>query len=290
MNTPSLVPRPVTLAAATLIGIALVFMLALYGVLAYPGSARGEGASRLILLIAGLAAYAGAAAWIWRQPAGSIKNAAAQGAKFGAVLATFELVNMGIEHFVPIGPTGSAVRGVGMWALIFVVFGAAGSAEYRRSQSLLLAALASIWSALVSTVAMLIFGFALGVFFMPYMQRILAGAFSESGMSDPYAFVVRHTLDSACSHLLIAPVVAALFGTVGGYACSLLRSVRRSAAMVVGGLNIGLMIAGITALRLGSSLARPERPPFVMTGLIALGVGMACAHAVFTAIRRRPAV
>jgi hypothetical protein len=135
-------------------------------------------------------------------------------------------------------------------------------------------------------VATLIFGFALGVLFMPYMQQILAGDYAQSGMSDPRAFVIRNTLDSASTHLLLAPLLAGLFGLIGGYACSRLHSLQRSAAMVLAGLETGLLIGGLTALRIATALARPERPPFVMMGLLALGIAMACAHPVVSAIRR----
>ena len=290
MNASSLKSRPATLAGATLIGIALVFGLVLYGVLAYPGSIRGVGLTSLVLLIAGLLAYTGAVVWSWRQPEASLQTALAQGAKFGAVLAAGSWVSMALEQFAPLGITGSMVRGVGMWALMFVVFGAAGSAAYQRSNSLGLAVVSSVWSALISTVATLLFGFALGVLFMPYMQQTLAGAYAQSGMSDPRAFVIRNCLESASTHLLAAPALAGCFGLVGGYACSRLRSIRRRTAMLVGSLEIGLLIGGITALRLASSLERVDRPPFVMTGILALGIAMACAHAVFTAIRRPTAL
>ena len=286
MNIPSLTPRPVTLAGGTLAGLVLVFGLMLYSILSYPGSIQGVGLNSLLLLIVGLLAYTGVVVWTWRHRETSVQTALGQGAKFGAILAGGAWVNMAIEHFAPLGPTASMIRGVGMWALMFVAFGAAGSAAYQRSQSLGLAVLSSIWSALISTVATLLFGFALGALFMPYMQQILAGAYAQSGMSDPRAFVIRNTLDSASTHLLLSPVIAALFGAIGGFACSRLRFLSQSVAIRIGGLEIGLLLAGITALHFASTLERPERPPFVMTGLLALGIAMACAHPVFTAIRR----
>jgi hypothetical protein len=133
---------------------------------------------------------------------------------------------------------------------------------------------------------MLICGFALGALFMSHMQQILAGEYAQSGMSDPSAFVIRYTLDSASTHLLHAPLVAALFGLVGGYSGSRLHSVQRSAAMIVGGLETGLLIGGLMALRFADTLARPERPPLVMSGLLALGIAMACAHPVVSSLRR----
>ncbi len=282
-------PHPVTFAWGTLIGIVVVLGLMLYGILSYPASIQGAGLANLLLLVAGLLAYVGAVVWSGRQTKASVQTALALGARFGAILAAGSWLNMALEHFVPLDATGSMVRGVGMWALMFVTFGAASSAAYQRSGSLGLAVLSSVWSALIGTVATLLFGFALGALFMPYMQQILAGAYAHSGMSDPRAFVIRNTLDSASSHLLVAPLLAVVFGIVGGYACFYLRSLPSNTAKVIGVVELGLLMAGLSALHYASLLARPERPPFVMTGLLALGIAMACAHPVFTAIWRRPA-
>ncbi|HEY0758082.1 MAG TPA: hypothetical protein VGD59_02375 [Acidisarcina sp.] len=40
--------------------------------------------------------------------------------------------------------------------------------------------------------------------------------FQRSGWTDLYAFGIANTLDSAISHLLIGPIVGAIFGTFGG--------------------------------------------------------------------------
>jgi hypothetical protein len=178
------------------------------------------------------------------------------------------------------------VRGVGLWALMFVIFGAAGSASFQRSGSLGLAVFSSIWSAIVGTVATLIFGFGLATWFMPFMLNIVNGAYEQSGMSDPQAFVIRNTLDSASMHLLIVPFVAGVFGLIGGFVCSRLQPLHRKSVLLIAVLEMALLLAGMAALYMVSVLARPERPPFVMSGLLALGLAMACAHPVFTAIRR----
>lgn len=279
-------PPSYTLAGGTLMGLAGIVALLLYGIISYPGSIQGEGLTHLILLIAGLLAYTAVIAWSKLQKKTSVQIALAQGTKFGVILGCGAWVNMALEHFAPLGPVGSMVRGIGMWALMFVSFGAAGSVAYQRSCSLGLAMLSAIWSALISTVATLIFGFALSALFMPSMQHILAGAYAQSGMSDPRAFVIRNTLDSASTHLLLVPVLACLFGLVGAFACSCLGSLRPRVTKVIGVLEICLLLGGLAALRYASVLARPERPPFVMTGLLALGIAMACAHPVFTAVRR----
>ncbi len=278
--------RPVTFVGSMLIGIVIVLGLMLYSILAYPSSIQGVGLTSFLFLLVGLLAYVAAIVWSWKQTQVSVQTALSLGARFGAILACGSWANMALEHFAPLDAVGSMARGVGMWALMFVVFGAAGSATYQRSRSLGLAVLSSVWSALISTVATLLFGFALGALFMPHMQQILAGAYAHSGMSDPRAFVIRNTVYSASTHLLLAPLLAVVFGIIGGYACACLGMLRPAAAKVIRCLEVGVLFVGIAALRYASLLARSDRPPFVMTGLLALGIAMACAHPVFTAIRR----
>ena len=286
MDSTSPRSRPTTVAGGTLLGIAGVFGLMVYEILSNPESVHGAGLTSAIVVAAGLLAYAGAIVWSMRSKEAAVHTALAHGAKFGVVLAACAWVNMALEHFSDLGTTGSIVRGVGMWALTFVIFGAAASASFLRSGSMRLAVLSSVWSALISTIAMLLFGFALGILFMPYMQQILAGAYAQSGMSDPRAFVIRNTLDSASTHLLLAPLLACFFGMIGGYACSRLQTLHRNTTLLIGGLEIALLLTAIAALHMVSVLARPERPPYVMLGLVSLGISMACAHPVFAAFRR----
>jgi hypothetical protein len=128
--------RPVTLAGGALIGIMFVLGLMFYGVLSYPSSVSGVGRTSLLLSMAGLLVYAAAVVWSGRHSGPTLQTALAQGAKFGAILGCGALVNMALEHFTALGTTGGMVRGVGMWALMFVSFGAAGSAAFQRSGSL----------------------------------------------------------------------------------------------------------------------------------------------------------
>jgi hypothetical protein len=278
--------RRITLVKETLVGIAVTFALMLYGVMAYPASVSQTGLSDFLTSVAALLAYAGVAVWARQRSADSVQIALAQGARVGLLLGIIAVVNLSLEHFVALGAPLSAVRGVGMWGLIFLSFGAASSATYHKVGSLGLAILASVWSALVSTVGTLIFGFSINLLFMSHMQHILASAYAHSGMTDPRAFVIRNTLDAASSHLLLTPFVAVVFGFVGGYAGSILGSIRRGVAISLGVVDLLLLVAGPAAIRFALSLDRSERPPFIIAGLLSLGVALSCAPAVFRAIRR----
>jgi hypothetical protein len=72
-----------------------------------------------------------------------------------------------------------------------------------------------------------------------------------------------------------------------GVVYALLGSIRRRVAIALGIGELLLIAAGLGAIRFASSLNRPERPPYIMVGLLALGITMACAYPIVTAIRRR---
>jgi hypothetical protein len=279
--------RQATLGTAVIAGIAVVLVLMLYGVLSYPVSLSQSGLLNLFASVGALLTYAGAALWVRQKSIESVQLALAQGAKIGIFLGVIAVINLSLEHFVASSAPLSAVRGVSMWGVMFLSFGAAGSAAYRKVGSLGLAVMSSIWSSLVSTVSMLIFGFFLALVFMPHMVLILAPAYAESGMTDAQAFVIQHTLNASTMHLLLVPIVAGIFGLMGGCAASILRSISQSVSVSLGVFELLLFIAGITSLRFASSLDRPARPPFVMAGLLALGIALACAHPILTVIRRR---
>jgi hypothetical protein len=266
-------------------GITVVLVLMLYGVLSYPASLSQSGLLNFFASAGALLAYAGAALWVRQKSLGSMQIALAQGAKIGIFLGIAALVNLSLEH-LPSSSLLSAARGVSMWGLMFLGFGTAGSTTYRKVGSLSLAITSSMWSGFISTISMLIFGFLLAILFMPYMVHILAPAYAQSGMSDAQAFVIQHTLTASTMHLLLVPIVAAIFGFMGGCASFFLRSISQRVAMSLGVFDLLLFVSGLALLRFMSSLDRLARPPFVMSGLLALGIALACAHPILMVIRR----
>lgn len=228
-----LTPLPVrqtTLATELLLGITVVLALICYAVWSHPFSVSRAGWWDFLTSTGVLLAYAGVALWVRQKSAGLLRAALAVGAKLGlglGVIAAFALV---LEHFVAADSALNVIRGVGMWGLMFLTFGATGSEAYWKARSLGLAVVSSVWAGLFSTICMLIGGFVLAVAFMPHMVQVLAPEYARSGMTNPQAFVIEHTLSASTLHLLLVPVVAATFGLIGGFASSALRHIRRSLA------------------------------------------------------------
>jgi hypothetical protein len=278
--------RQTTFVTELLLGITVILVLICYAVLSHPASVSHAGLLNFLASVGALLAYAGAALWVRHRSAGLVQIVLAEGARVGLGLGVIAIFDLVLEHFVASDSTVNVIRGVGMWGLMFLAFGAAGSAAYQKAGSLGLAVMSSVWAGLLSAVCMLIGGFVLAVMFMPQMVQILAPEYARSGMIDPQAFVVQHTLSASTLHLLLVPVVAAIFGLIGGCASSALRHTRRNLAVSVGIFELLIFAGGLASLRFASSLDRAARPPFVMTGLLALGITLACAHPVLTIIRR----
>jgi hypothetical protein len=271
---------------AVLIGIAIIVGLLLYCVAMYPASTRFDGARNAAIIVVALAMFTAIALWMRGQHDEPVRIAMDLGARVGTALVVVEVLNLAIEHLVG-STTVSLVRGVVSWGAMFLAFGAAGSAamfasEDRAPVSLAWSILASVWCGIIAAVGGVLAGVALPVFFMSGMVRILD---PNGGAADAPAYVVRHTLSAAAQHLLFVPVLAAIFGAIGGIAARVLRSISRRAAWSLAGVECALSIAGVSALVWASTLPRSERPPFVRSGLVSFGVALACAYPVLRAIR-----
>jgi hypothetical protein len=280
-------PRRVTLASILLLSIAVLFALLAYAALRYPASLSQGGQISVLLIAGALLVYGAAALWLRHAASASLQLALEHGARIGLLLGAFAVVNHVLEIFAALDSSLGAVLGVSMWALLFLAFGGVASAIYQRSGSLGLAIGASVWCAVVSTVMTLLAGYTIAVLFMPHMQPILQDAYAQSAMTDPQAFVIHNTLSSGASHALLTPLIALVFGCAGGIAGALFGLVQRRVAVALGIGELLLVTAGLGAIRFASALNRSERPPFIMFGLLALGVTMACAHPILTAIRRQ---
>jgi hypothetical protein len=171
-----------------------------------------------------------------------------------------------------------------MWGAMFLTFGIACSATFRKEKSIGLGVLSSAWCGMMYAAVLVACALAIAFTFMPHMQRILAPVYSSSRMQDPQAFVVRHEVSAAGEHLLLVPVIASFVGLVSGVACLFLVSMRRrQAALLINIVAMLVLAAGVASLRFATSLERAQRPPFVMFGLAALAVTLASAHPLFRA-------
>jgi len=174
-----------------------------------------------------------------------------------------------------------------MWGLMFFAFSAASSTTYQKVHSIGASMIASVWSALVSTLATVLFAVLIGSVFITRMQMVLSAEFTTSGMRDSQAFVIRNMFDGALSHLLLAPLVAVAVGAASALLRSRLSPFARRTLVILGSMDLVLLVAGLYSIGLASSLIRSARPPFIMLGLGALCLSLTSAHPIASTLRLR---
>jgi hypothetical protein len=233
-----------------------------------------------------LLVYGGASEWARRTTSNATRVALEAGARVGLLIGALAVVNHSLEVFSSVRPPVPAILGVSMWGVMFFCFGGVASATSERVGSIGLGVVASMWTALVSSAATVLFASVVGLVFMPRMQLVLAGDFATSGMVDARAHVVRHLFDGAATHLLLAPFLAAMVGAAGGLVLLILRPLARRTVVALGSFGVLLLLSGVAAIRVASALNRSARPPFIMFGLVALCVSLASAYPIMATIRR----
>lgn len=110
----------------------------------------------------------------------------------------------------------SVATGIAMLAL-FLTFGVAGFVGARRTDSLRFGLGAAVWSAVVAILIVVTFGFFLINTALPRLAQNETGDpdYLRSGWTDGRAFAIANTYDAGFTHLVEAPVIAAILGTAG---------------------------------------------------------------------------
>lgn len=268
------------------IGIASAGLsLVVYGAIRFPSSLASARAP-FVMSVIGLLGYVIAGVVARRAPI-RIQSALNLGGALGLALAAAGILNHTLEVAVQLPSPIGAVLGPGMWGLMFLGFSTACSGTVVRSESVVSGLLASAWCGLVYAGVLVLFALAVGFLFMSHMEQMLGGLYVASGMTDPGAFVTRHLVTNASSHIFVAPLIALAVGGVSALACVVLRSVRRGTAIALSAISAMLFVAGATSIQIAGSLARAQRPPFIQFGLAALAITLASAHPLLAAARRR---
>ena len=170
--------------------------------------------------------------------------------------------------------------------LIFALLCVAGSAARERTNSLGLAMVAGVWSAMLSVLILIAFGLSSNLLFESRAELHLKEAFLGSGMSDPGAFVVRNALEAASEALLRFPILALILPFAGGLANAWMSRRARHTVLVAAWLMPFAFVAAALLLWYADSLERAARPPFILTGLLLAAVSLMGAHSVWSALRR----
>ncbi len=204
---------------AMLVGILLDLAFIAMSLLLYPSLLGRESVSTVIAPIVLLLLYASVGIVLTRRVSQVVTTTLRQGTAFGLMVGVLFLVDISVEDFIDLERQASALATLGFMALIFLLFGCAGFYGTQKTGKVRFGMLTSVWCAMISVVIVVIFGFAINFFFTQRLEYILASDYASSGIADPRAFTFYNTLDSASSHLLEAPILASVFGTIGGFVC-----------------------------------------------------------------------
>jgi hypothetical protein len=181
-----------------------------------PSFFEEPGAQIYLLQLAGmLVVYVVATLWVGSRRGETWRLVLRIALLFGLVTGALEALAIGIED-------SAAGLSSKSWQIIetlgiFTLWAAAGLWVARRLKSIKAGLLASVSCAMVCMVLGVTAGVIIELFALPTAPSTVVTweEFKRSGWTDPVAFQVANTLDSAFSHLLLAPVVAIMFGAIG---------------------------------------------------------------------------
>jgi len=210
-----LVNSPV-LGREVVFGVLLNVTLIAFGIFRYPATLREGGVLNIVLPIVLLLLY-GLAGWFaWRRTDEVCRIALRQGAIVGVVLGIVMMIHLTAEYFVDMSQKWNAITSLGLFPILFFSFGLAGLRGSLCTGQVRLGVVAGVWSAIICILIVCNFGFIVNYTFMPRLEYILHDEYVRSGVRDLKAFTVLNSLESAGSHLLIAPILALIFGCIGG--------------------------------------------------------------------------
>ena len=197
--------------------IIVIGMLIGYGMLRYPLIVSEAGVLSLLTPAFILLLYGVAAIWVTHQPNQASSGALKSGTVFGLVVGITFIITIAVENFAGMSGQISTISTLGFMLLIFLIFAFAGWHGTKQSSQLSLGILASVWSAMIGVVIALLFGFTINFLFTQRLEQNLQASaeYLRSGSHDLETFTFWNTLDSASSHLLEAPIIAVVLGTLG---------------------------------------------------------------------------
>lgn len=167
-----------------------------------------------------IVAYVGLGIWQLRSAEPSQVNILIGATRIGLVAAAIEVLSIGLETFLQVPHAFTTVY-TGMLILIgFAVWTYSGYRAAEQTRSIIRGILASVWTALVGILIGVTFGMAVTYLFLPFLTPPLATDpdFLRSEWKDLTGFAIVNTLDNAFAHLVMAPMIAVVVGSVGGFA------------------------------------------------------------------------
>jgi hypothetical protein len=212
--------RRTAFAVALLVLIASAMAMATIAVTRYPAF-LAQPSARTFLLEPLLAFVTYAVAIVFtavRMRGANSDTVLRNAALFGSATGVIEIANIAIENGIPFAVRGPALQ-IAMMILIFAVWGFAGFRTSKVLCSIRSGILTSVFSAGICMLIAVAMGFAMEFFLVPARPDYVAtwGEFQRSGWTDARAFGIANALDAGFSHLVIAPIIASVFGSLAAW-------------------------------------------------------------------------
>jgi len=135
----------------------------------------------------------------------------------GLIIGLLFIINISIEEFISWQTkTGSLISTVIMMFLIFISFSFISAIKTIKTESFISGLKSSFASALLGTTIALCFGFLINYIFPERMVLVLKGYPGYTDFSNPRAFTFFNAFDNASNHVIIAPIISILMGSLGG--------------------------------------------------------------------------
>jgi len=194
--------------------IAVNIAMTAVGVSRSPAFFSQSGARTFVLeTVCALLAYAVATVYLARTRGPYWDSILTSAFVFGVTTGIFEVMNVGFENGIPLVVRGPLLP-IGFMLLVFTSWGIAGFRTTRSLNSVRAGILAAVLSAAICMLIAVTAGFVVEFFLAPPEPTYVStwAEFKRSGWTDAGAFAVANTLDSGFTHLVVAPIVALLFG------------------------------------------------------------------------------
>jgi len=136
----------------------------------------------------------------------------------GFIIGLLFIISISIEEFISWqSKTGSLVSTLTMMFLIFISFSIISAIKTIKTESFKSGLKSSFESALLGTIIALSFGFLINYLFPERMVLVLKGYPGYTVFSNPRAFTFFNAFDNASNHVIIAPIISIIMGSIGGW-------------------------------------------------------------------------
>ncbi len=148
--------------------------------------------------------------WAFIKPDNFSKNG-------GLLIGSLFIVNISMEEFINWQThTSMLISTLTMMFLIFISFSIISALKTVQTQNIFKGIKSSFVSALLGTIIALCFGFLIDYLFSDRMISVLKNYPGYNDYSNPKAFTFFNSFDNASNHVIIAPIVSLIMGSLGG--------------------------------------------------------------------------